>query len=116
MQAIEVKLQLMEAALQIQEDPEVPVKLVMFINEIDEATYQATVKPYIKLDYNDKTQYKNEWCTHRERVAILEKQRGQAFSMVISHCTQILMDKMKHDTDCYTASTSYDPLKFMALI
>ena len=26
------------------------------------------------------------------------------------------MDKMKHDPDWDTASTSYDPLKFMALI
>ena len=59
MQAIEFKLQVMEAAVQRQEDPKAPVKLAMLINEIDEATYQATVEPAIKLDENEKTQYDN---------------------------------------------------------
>ena len=36
--------------------------------------------------------------------------------MVRVQCTKILMEKVKHDPDWDTASTSYDPLKFMALI
>ena len=36
-QAIEVKLQLLEAAFQRQEYPDAPVKLSMLINETDEA-------------------------------------------------------------------------------
>ena len=90
--------------------------LAIFINDIDEAAYQATANPAINLNDNEKTQYGNEWRTHRERVDRLEKQRVQAFPMVIVQCTQILVDKMKHDPDLYTASTSYDLLKFMALI
>ena len=74
MQARKVKFQLLEAAFQRKEDLEVLVKLVMLINEINEANYQATVGSAIKLDDNDKTQYKNEWHTHREIVARLEKQ------------------------------------------
>ena len=35
--------------------------------------------------------------------------------MVRGQCTQILKDKMKHDPNWDTASTRYDPLKFMAL-
>ena len=35
--------------------------------------------------------------------------------MVRGQFTKILMDKIKHDPDWDTASTSYDPLKFMAL-
>ena len=37
----------------------------MLIIEIDEAIYQAIVNPDIKLDKNEKTQYKNEWRTYR---------------------------------------------------
>ena len=50
MQAIEFKLQLLEAEVQRQEDPEAPVKLAMIINDTDEATYQETVEPDVKLD------------------------------------------------------------------
>ena len=63
-QAREVKLQFLEAAVKIQEDPEDPVKLAILVNEIDEATYQATVNPDIKIDDNEKTQYESEWRTH----------------------------------------------------
>ena len=50
MPAREVKLKLLESEVQRQEDPEAPVKLAMLINDIDEATYQATVKPSINID------------------------------------------------------------------
>ena len=52
MNSIEVKLQFLEAEFQWQEDPEAPVKLEMIINNIDEATYQETVKPAIKSNDN----------------------------------------------------------------
>ena len=52
MQAREVKLRLLEASVQIQEDTEAPANLKMLINEIDKATYQATVDPDINLDDN----------------------------------------------------------------
>ena len=45
--------------------------MAMLINDIDEENYQATVGPAIKLGENEKTRYKNEWRTHRERVAII---------------------------------------------
>ena len=112
----EVKLQLLESEFQRQEDPEAPVNLVMLINQIVEANYQATVELAINLDGNQKTQYDNEWRTQHERVAILEKQKLQVFSMVRGQCTQIMMDKMKYNPDWYTSITSYDTLKFMALI
>ena len=116
MQAREVKLKLLEAALQRQEDPEAPSKLAMLIDEIYEATYQATAEPAIKLNDNEKIQYKNEWFTQSERVARLKKLRGQALSMVRGKFTQILMENMKYDPNWDTVSASYDPLKFMALI
>ena len=92
------------------------MKLAITINNIDEANYQATSKPDMNLDDNGKTQYENKWSTHSERVARIDKQRGQAFSMVRCQCNQIPMDNMKHNPDWDNASTIYDLLKFMALI
>ena len=51
-QSREVKLQFLEAEFQKQEDPEAPANLEILVNDIDEATYQATVDPDIKLDEN----------------------------------------------------------------
>ena len=49
MQSREDNFQLLGAAFQQQEDPDVTVKLAMITNEIDEANYQATVEAAIKL-------------------------------------------------------------------
>ena len=38
------------------------------------------------------------------------KHRGQAFSLILGQCIQLLQDRMKQDTNWNTASTSYDPL------
>jgi hypothetical protein len=46
----------------------------------------------------------------------LEKQRGQAFSMIRGQCMQVLLDKMKYDTDWATVSASSSPLLLMSLI
>ena len=59
MKSREVKLNLIEASVKRQEDPEDPVKLEMLINDIDEANYQTTVETYIKINENEKTQYDN---------------------------------------------------------
>ena len=52
-------MKLLEAAFQIQEDTEAPVNLEMPTSEIYEAKYKATVNPDIKINENEKTQYKN---------------------------------------------------------
>jgi hypothetical protein len=85
-------------------------------NEIEEAEYQATLDLPIKLTDEESTQYSNEWRTYRERTTRLEKQRGQAFSMIRGQCMQVLLDKMKHDPDWTTASESYDPLILFKLV
>ena len=50
MQSREVKLQFLEEEVQIQEDPEAPVKLAILINDIDEVDYQSTAEPDVKLN------------------------------------------------------------------
>ena len=51
-----------------------------------------------------------------ERKSSIEKQQGQAFSMVRGKCMKILLDRMKYDPDWDNASTSYEPLQLLALI
>jgi hypothetical protein len=93
-----------------------PMQLAVLENEIEEAAYQLSVPLSMQLDDSEATSYHNEWRTYRERTTRLEKQRGQAFSMIRGQCMQVLLDKMKHDTDWINASTSYNPLTLFALI
>ena len=46
----------------------------------------------------------------------MTKHREQAFSLILSQCTQLLQDKMKQDADWNTVSTLYNPLTLYRLI
>jgi hypothetical protein len=107
---------LLEAAVAAGEDVEAPMKLALLENEIAQARFEATVEVPIQLSDSEKTQYNNAWRTYRERTAQLEKNRGQAFSLIMGQSTQLLQDKMKQDADWYAVSTSYDPLLLYRLI
>jgi hypothetical protein len=106
----------LEAEVNAGINAEAPMLLAILDNEIDEAIYQATLALPIKLDDMEQTHHYNEWRTYRERTSRLEKQRGQAFSMIRGQCMQVLLDKMKHDVDWIPASESYDPLTLLKLI
>jgi hypothetical protein len=97
-------------------DLDAPMKLAILENEIEEATYQETIELPIKMDDIEKTHQDNEWRTYHKRKSRLEKQRGQAFSMIRGQCMQVLLDKMKHDLDWTSTSKSYDPLTLLKLI
>jgi hypothetical protein len=47
---------------------------------------------------------------------MLETHQGQAYSLILGQCTQLLQDKMKQDTSWTTVSTSYNPLELYRLI
>jgi hypothetical protein len=47
---------------------------------------------------------------------MLETHQGQAYSLILGQCTQLLQDKMKQDASWTTVSASYDPLKLYRLI
>jgi hypothetical protein len=106
----------LEAAVTVGADPEAPMLLALLDNEIDEATYHATLALPIKLDDMEQTHHYNECRTYREQTLRLEKQQGQAFSMIHEQCMQVLFDKMKHDVDWIPSSESYDPLTLFKLI
>jgi hypothetical protein len=115
-QARELRRLALETLVAAATDATAPMLLAILENEIEEAAYQATVDLPIKLTDEESTQYSNAWRTYRERSTRLEKQRGQAFSMIRGQCMQVLLDKMKHDPDWHLTSESYDPLMLFKLI
>jgi hypothetical protein len=92
------------------------MKLAVLQNEIAQGEFSANVKVAIVLNDSQKTQFRNEWSTYRERNSNLIKHRGQAFSLIQGQSTQLLQDKMKQDTDWAVVITSYDPLMLYRLI
>ena len=82
-----------------QTDPEAPMKLAILNNAIAEGEFEQNMEVPIDMSDSEKTQYSNEWRSYRERNTQLTKHRGQAFSLILGQCTQLLQDKMKQDTD-----------------
>ena len=107
---------ILEAAVNAAVDPEAPMKLAILNNAIAEGDFEQNVEVPIEMSDSEKTQYSNEWRSYRERNAQLLKHRGQAFSLILGQCTQLLQDKMKQDIDWNSVSTSYDPLALYRLI
>jgi hypothetical protein len=70
----------------------------------------------MKLTDNEKTAHSNAWRTHQEMTESLKKSRGKIYSLLHGQCTQVLVDKMKQDTDWVTISESYDPSLLFKLI
>jgi hypothetical protein len=110
-------LVILEAAVAaVDGDPEAPMKLAVLQNEIAHGVLIRTEPIPIQLTDSEKTQYSNEWRTFRERNANLAKHRGQAYSLILGQCSQLLKDKMKQDADWPVVSVSYDPLTLFHLI
>jgi hypothetical protein len=106
----------LEAAVTAGTDPEAPIKLAILQNEIAEGEFQRHAEVPIELTDSEKSQYKIDWRTYRERNPLLSKHRGQTFSLILGQCTQLLQDRMKQDIDYNTVSTSYDPLLLYRII
>jgi hypothetical protein len=107
---------ILETAAALGADPDAPMQLVILDNEIAEENYKQNNEVPIEMLDLEKMQYSNDWRTYQERNALLTKHRGQAFSLILSQCTQLLQDRMKQDTDWNMASTSYNPLELYRLI
>jgi hypothetical protein len=107
---------ILEAAAALGADPDAPMQLAILDNEIAEGNYKQNNEGPIEMSDSEKTQYSNDWRTYRERNALLTKHRGQAFSLILGQCSQLLQDRMKQDTDWNMMSTSYNPLELYRLI
>jgi hypothetical protein len=90
---------ILEAAAALGADPDAPMQLAILDNKIAEGNYKQNNEVPIKMSDSEKTQYSNDWRTYQEKNALLTKHRGQAFSLILSQCTQLLQDRMKQDTN-----------------
>ncbi len=70
----------------------------------------------MKLTDDERTAHSNAWRTHRETTESLKKSRGKIYSLLLGQCTQVLVDKMKQDTDWASISDSFDPHLLFKLI
>ncbi len=70
----------------------------------------------IKLNDQEQINYSKECRNHSRRISTLETHRGQAYSLILGQCTQLLQDKMKQDAPWTTVSASYNPLELYRLI
>ena len=59
----------------------------------------------------EKTANSNTWRSYRETNANLLKHRGQAYSLILGQCTQLLHDKLKQEPTWAVVSVSYNPLQ-----
>ena len=75
----EKKIFMLTQAVEYGNEPESLIKLAMLENEIDEATYKASIDLVIHLAGSEKTEHDNAWRTYIERTSRLEKQQAQAF-------------------------------------
>ncbi len=91
-------------------DPDAPIQLAILDNEIAEGNYKQNNEVPIEMSDSEKTQYSTDWRTYQERNALLMIHRGQAFSLILGQCTQLLQERMKQDNNWNVASTSYESL------
>jgi hypothetical protein len=107
---------ILEAAAALGADPDAPMQLAILDNETAEGDYKQNNEVPIEMFDSEKTQYNNDWRTYQERNVLLMKHRGQAFSLILGQCTQLLQDRMKQDTNWNMASTSCNPLDLYQVI
>ena len=94
--------------------------LLKKLQEVEEQIARGNIKlndeVKMKLTDDEKTAHSNAWRTHQETTESLKKSRGKIYSLLLGQCTQVLVDKMKQDTDWVSISDSFDPHLLFKLI
>ena len=77
--------------------------LLRELREVDDQIAKCNIElsdeVEMKLTEDEKIAHSNAWRTHREATESLKKSRGKIYSLLIGQCTQVLVDKMKQDSD-----------------
>jgi hypothetical protein len=92
------------------------MELAKLNQDIAQVDFEVAQDTPIKLNNQEQIDYSNECRNHSRRISTLETHRGQAYSLILGQCTQLLQDKMKQDVSWTTVSASYDPLELYRLI
>jgi len=78
-------------------------KLLRELREVEDQMAKAEIKLIDKVDMkvieDEKISHANAWRSHRETTESRKKSRGKVYSLLFGQCTQVLVDKMKQDTD-----------------
>ncbi len=96
-------------------DRSLVMELAKLNQDIAQVDFEAAQDVPIKLNDQERINYSNECRNHSRRISMLETHQGQAYSLILGQCTQLLQDKMKQDASWTTVSASYDPLKPICL-
>jgi hypothetical protein len=92
------------------------MELAKLNQDIAQADFEVAQDVPIELNDQEQINYSNECRNHSRRISTLETHQGQAYSLILGQCTQLLQDKMKQDASWTTVSASYDPLELYRLI
>jgi hypothetical protein len=103
---IELKLRGLTAektAIEAEIQSESSRTLLRELREVDDQIAKCNIElsdeVEMKLTEDEKIAHSNAWRTHREATESLKKSRGKIYSLLIGQCTQVLVDKMKQDSD-----------------
>jgi hypothetical protein len=97
-------------------DRSLVMELAKLNQVIAQADFEAAQDVPIELNDQEQINYSNKCQNHSRRISTLETHRGQAYSLILGQCTQLIQDKMKQDAFWTMVSASYDPLKLYRLI
>jgi hypothetical protein len=73
-------------------------------DDITKGEIDLKIEVKMKLTEDEKTSHSNAWRSHHKSSNSLKKSRGKFCSLLLGQCTQVLVDKMKQDTDWVTIS------------
>ncbi len=85
-------------------------------DQIAKCNIELTDKVEMKLTKDEKISHSNTWRNHRETTESPKKSRGKVYSLLIGQCTQVLIDKMKQDTEWVAISKAFDLVHSLYII
>jgi hypothetical protein len=97
-------------------DQSLVMELAKLNQDITQVDFEAAQDVPVELNDQEQINYSNECRNHSRRISTLETHQGQAYSLILGQCTQLIQDKMKQDASWTTVSASYDPLELYKLI
>jgi hypothetical protein len=97
-------------------DQSLVMELTKLNQDMAQADFEAAQDVSVELNDQEQIGYSNECQNHSRRISTLETHQGQAYSLILGQCTQLLQDKMKQDSSRTMVSASYDPLELYRLI
>ena len=105
-----------EAEIQVESSRTLLRELREVDDQIAKCKIELSDEVEMKLTEDEKIAHSNAWRTHREASESLKKSRGKIYSLLLGQCTQVLIDKMKQDSDWVMISESFDPILLLKLI